>query len=105
MGCSPDEVAAGADTSVENLERACKATHAKTAAEYVRWKARKGAAALRRAQFKSADAGDSRMQVWLADRLLGSGAPGAVPDDVRSEIDALFQAAVRQAARDLASKG
>jgi len=69
--CTRDEIAEVLSISDDTLSRACKRVHGETAEAYIARKSLRGKCSLRRRQWKSAEAGDKTMMIWLGKQWLG----------------------------------
>lgn len=69
--CTGEEIAGVMGVDYDTLNRIMKDKYGMTIAEYLRNKGSQGNMSLRRAQWKSAEAGNVSMQIWLGKQWLG----------------------------------
>ena len=69
--CTGEEIASVLGCSYDTFARRVKADFGISCAEYIKEKAGKGRASLRRLQFKSAEGGNTTMLIWLGKQHLG----------------------------------
>lgn len=68
--CTGEEIANVLGFSYDTLERRVKEKFKISCADYIKSKASMGKMSLRRMQFKSAEAGNATMQIWLGKQYL-----------------------------------
>lgn len=68
--CTGEEIASVMDVDYDTLDRLCKDTWGVRFSEYFKRKSDKGKMSLRRLQWKSAEAGNVTMQIWLGRQML-----------------------------------
>ena len=69
--CTGEEIADILEISYDTLERRIKSKYKCSFADYIKKYNNTGKASLRRMQFKSAEAGNATLQVWLGKQYLG----------------------------------
>ena len=69
--CTQKEIADFFDCSIDTVNRWCKRTYKQTFADTYEKMSVTGKISLRRWQFKSAEAGNVTMQIWLGKQYLG----------------------------------
>jgi len=69
--CTGEEIAGVMGVDYDTLNRIMKDKYGMTIAEYLKTKGASGNMSLRRAQWKSAEAGNVSMQIWLGKQWLG----------------------------------
>lgn len=69
--CTEEEIASVFECSVDTISRWCKRTYKQDFPEVWAEKSAKGKMSLRRMQYKSAEAGNVTMQIWLGKQYLG----------------------------------
>ena len=71
MQCTKNDIANWFECSEDTIERWCKRTYGETFAVVFAQKREKGKVSLRRMQWKSAEAGNVTMQIFLGKQYLG----------------------------------
>lgn len=84
--CTGEEIASVIGISYDTLERQVKEVHQMPCADYIKKHQGSGKASLRRAQFKSAMAGNNAMLIWLGKQYLGQKDSTAIDVDDNVQI-------------------
>lgn len=92
--CTGEEIAGVMGVDYDTLNRIMKDKYGVTIAEYLRNVNCKGNMSLRRAQWKSAEAGNVSMQIWLGKQWLGQSDNVVITqsdESIQKEIEALME--------------
>lgn len=68
--CTEEEIAGIFDCTIDTINNWCKKTYGCTFLETYKSKSSRGKTSLRRWQFKTAEAGNATMQIWLGKQYL-----------------------------------
>lgn len=94
--CTGEEIAGVLGMDYDTLNRNCKDTHGIPISEYIKTHSSNGKMSLRRAQWKSAEKGNTSMLIWLGKQWLGQkeaqdiSITAGVPDEIKKEVEALL---------------
>lgn len=97
MHCTQEEIAGFFDCSVDTITRWSVRTYNQTFAETYKIKSASGKISLRRLQFKSAEAGNVAMQIWLGKQYLGQRDTVDVGAASYSRLDDMIDEITKQA--------